>query len=308
LLITFEHPAQLKFYIRKNIYLKLMKNLFSTAILSLLAIGAFAQKNDGTTKSLVNAEKDFAKSIAKNGDKESYLEYSLPTALVFRPNPVNVKTFYNANPKGENAVSWEPNLAKVSRSGDLGFTTGPFSLEGTEKEYGQYLTIWKSENGKWKLAIDLGTSSNKPLDKTAPRFVEPKDHVTPKFLNEKEIKAGRDIISTTEKTLNTLLKTHGIAAFSGFLTEDARLLFPGNEAINGKGKIISFYNGMVSKMNLKTTGVDKALGSDLAYTYGVATIDYKADLRESFNYVFVYEKAPDASWNLLVQAFVPADR
>lgn len=285
-----------------------MKHLFSTAILSLLAIGAFAQKNDGTTKSLVNAEKDFAKAIAKNGDKESYLEYSLASALVFRPNPVNVKTFYNAQSKGENAVSWEPNLAKVSRSGDLGFTTGPYTLDGAKKEYGQYLSIWKAENGKWKLAIDVATSSNKPLDKVTPKFVEPKDHVAPKFLNEKELKAGKDIITTTEKTLNTLLKTHGIAAFGGFLTEDARLLFPGNEAINGKGKIISFYNGMISKINLKTTGVDKAIGSDLAYTYGVATIDYKADLRESFNYVFVYEKAADASWNLIVQAFVPADR
>ncbi len=71
---------------------------------------------------------------------------------------------------------------------------------------------------------------------------------------------------------------------------------------------LEILNEFLSKINLKTTGVDKALGSDLAYTYGVATIDYKADLRESFNYVFVYEKAADASWNLIVQAFVPADR
>lgn len=285
-----------------------MKQLFSTAIASLLALGAFAQKSDGTTKSLVSAEKDFAKSIAKNGDKDAYLEYSSANALVFRPNPVNAKTFYTGKASSENEVSWTPNLAKVSRSGDLGFTTGPYEIGTTEKKYGQYLSIWKSENGKWKLAIDLGTESNKPLAKVAAQFVEPKDHVAPKFLNEREIKAGKEIILTTEKTLNTLLKTHGIAAFGGFLTSDARLLFPGNEAMDGKGKIIAFYNGMVSKINLKTTGVDKAIGSDLAYTYGVATIDYKADLRESFNYVFVYEKAADASWNLIVQAFVPAER
>jgi len=285
-----------------------MKHLFSTAIASLLALSTFAQKSDGTTKSLVNAEKDFAKSVAKNGDKDAFLEYSLGSALVFRPNPVNAKTFYSNKANSENGVSWTPNLAKVSRSGDLGFTTGPYEVDGTDKKYGQYLSIWKSENGKWKLAIDLGTESNKPLAKVTQQFVEPKDHVAPKFLNEKEIKAGKEIILTTEKTLNTLLKTHGIAAFGGFLTNDARLLFPGNEAIDGKGKIVAFYNGMVSKISLKTTGVDKAIGSDLAYTYGVATIDYKADLRESFNYVFVYEKAADASWNLIVQAFVPAER
>ncbi len=285
-----------------------MKHLFTTAIASLLALSTFAQKSDGTTKSLVNAEKDFAKAVAKNGDKEAFLEYSLGSALVFRPNPVNVKTFYANKANSENGVSWTPNLAKVSRSGDLGFTTGPYEVDGTDKKYGQYLSIWKSENGKWKLAIDLGTESNKPLAKFTPQFIEPKDHVAPKFLNEKEVKAGKEIILTTEKTLNTLLKTHGIAAFGGFLTNDARLLFPGNEAMEGKGKIVAFYNGMVSKISLKTTGVDKAIGSDLAYTYGVATIDYKADLRESFNYVFVYEKAADSSWNLIVQAFVPAER
>jgi len=285
-----------------------MKTLISTTFVVALTLSAFAQKSDGTTKSLVNAEKDFAKSIAKKGDKDAYINYSSASTLVFRPNPVIAKTFYAAQTKGPNEVSWEPNFAKVSRSGDLGFTTGPYEIAGTEKKYGQYLTIWKAENGTWKLAVDLGTESNKPLTKTAARFEEPKDRFIPKFFNEKEQKASKDVILTTEKTLNTFLKTHGIAAFGGFLTNNARLLFPGNEAIEGKSKILTFFNGMFSKINLKTTGVDKALGSDLAYTYGVATVDYKADLRESFNYVFVYEKAADASWNLIVQAFVPADR
>jgi len=285
-----------------------MKRLFSTTFAVALTLSAFAQKSDGTTKSLINAEKDFAKSIAKKGDKEAYIDYSSANTLVFRPNPVNAKTFYAGQTRSNNEMTWTPNFAKVSRSGDLGFTTGPYEVVGTEKKYGQYLSIWKAENGTWKLAIDLGTESNKPLAKTTTRFEEPKDRFIPKFLNEKEQKASKDVILTTEKTLNTFLKTHGIAAFGGFLTNDARLLFPGNEAIEGKGKILSFFNGMISKINLKTTGVDKALGSDLAYTYGIATIDYKADLRESFNYVFVYEKAADASWNLIVQAFVPADR
>lgn len=285
-----------------------MKKLFSTTIAVALTLAAFAQKSDGTTKSLVNAEKDFGKSIAKNGEKNSFLDYSSSAALVFRPNPVNAKTYYGNQSDDSKSLSWEPNLAKVSRSGELGFTTGSFVNNNSEPKYGQYLSIWKTENGKWKLVIDLATASNKPLAKVSNRFEEPKDHFMPKFINEKEIKAGKDIILTTEKTLNTLLKTHGIAAFSGFVTDNARVIFPGREAINGKVNILSFYNGMVAKINLKTTGVDKALGSDLAYTYGIATVDYKADLRESFNYVFVYEKAADASWNLIVQAYVPAER
>ena len=44
---------------------------------------------------------------------------------------------------------------------------------------------------------------------------------------------------------------------------------------------------MIDKISLKTTSFDKTLGADFGYTYGVATIDYKADLRESFHYVFI---------------------
>jgi ketosteroid isomerase-like protein len=285
-----------------------MKILYFTALALTLNLTAFAQKNDGTTKSLLNAERDFEKAVAKNGDKDAYLDYSLPTALVFRPNPVNVKTYYNGQAKGDKTLNWEPNFAKVSRSGDLGFSAGTYSSNGSDKKYGQYLSIWKNENGTWKLAIDLGTTSNKPLKKFNNRFEEPKDHYTPKFINDKEIKAGKDIILTTEKTLNTMLKTHGIAAFSGFVTANSRLVFPGSEAVEGKNNVLLFYNNIISKINLKTTAVDKALGSDLAYTFGVATIDYKTDLRESFNYVFVYEKADDATWNIIFQAFVPAER
>ncbi|MNY28981.1 hypothetical protein D3C86_1629950 [compost metagenome] len=54
--------------------------------------------------------------------------------------------------------------------------------------------------------------------------------------------------------------------------------------------------------------MDKADGGDFAYTYGVATVDYKAELRESFNYVFIYERQADHNWNIIVQVFAPAER
>jgi hypothetical protein len=113
---------------------------------------------------------------------------------------------------------------------------------------------------------------------------------------------------TTEKTLNASIKSYGAAAFAGFVNPDTRLIFPGREPIIGKDNVVAFYNTMVSKMNLKTTKAVKALGGDLAYTYGIATIDYKTDLRESFNYVFVYERQPDFNWNLVLQIYNPAER
>nr|WP_294877092.1 DUF4440 domain-containing protein [uncultured Pedobacter sp.] len=282
------------------------KFLYTIAVAS-MTIGAYAQKSDGSTKSLVKAEKDFAANLAKNGAKTAFTTYSAADGLVFRPNPVNAKTFY-ATEDDTKDLSWTPAYAKVSRSGDWGFTTGPFTLTGKETQYGQYLSVWKAVNGKWELALDLGTTHNKPLNKVKEEFIEPKDFHKPKFLNDKERATGANIIATTEKTLNATLKSYGVSAFAGFLNPDARVLFPGYEPILGKDKAIAFLNSMMSKVFLKTTKVDKADGGDLAYTYGVATVDYKADLRESFNYVFIYERQADFNWNLIAMVFAPAER
>lgn len=285
-----------------------MNKFLYTIIAASVSFGAYAQKSDGSTKSLVKAEKEFAETLAKKGAKTAFTTFAAADGLAFRPNPVNTKTYYASQPDSKD-ISWTPVYAKVSRSGDWGFTTGPYTENGDKPSYGQYLSVWKANGGgTWELALDLGTSSNKPLNKVTPEFIEPKDFYKPKFLNDKQRAAGTDIIAATEKTLNATLKSYGIPAFAGFLNGDARLLFPGYEPIIGKDKILPFFNSMISKISFKTTKVNKADGGDLAYTYGVATIDYKADLRESFNYVFIYERQADHNWNIIVQAFSPAER
>jgi len=285
----------------------MINKFICTLVAATLTLGAYAQRTDGSTKSLVKAEEEFAESAEKDGIKSAYHSYSANNALVFRPNPVNAKTFYANQPNDKN-ISWTPSYARVSRSGDWGFTSGGYTIDGTEKTYGQYLSVWRAVNGKWELVMDLGTTHNKPLKPVTTQHVEPKDYYKPKLNGPKQIAAGRDIILTTEKTLNATLKSYGMGAYGGFLNTDSRVVFPGYEPIIGKDKIIAFYNGLVSKMTIKTTGVDKASGGDLAYTYGVATIDYRTDLRESFNYVFIYERQADFSWNLLQQIYTPAER
>jgi len=285
----------------------MINKFICTLMAATLTLGAYAQRTDGTTKSLVKAETEFSESVAKNGVKSAFNTFSAANALVFRPNPVNAKTFYATQANDKN-LSWTPSYARVSRSGDWGFTTGGYTLEGTEKTYGQYLSVWKAINGKWELVLDLGTTHNKPLKPVTTLHIEPKDYYKPQFNGPKQVAAGKDIILTTEKTLNAMLKSYGMGAYGGFLNPDARVIFPGYEPVIGKDKAIAFYNSLISKMALKTTGADKANGGDFAYTYGVATVDYRAELRESFNYVFIYERQADFSWNLIQQIFTPAER
>jgi ketosteroid isomerase-like protein len=284
-----------------------MKRFFCTLFALLIVFSGFAQKSDGSAKSLANAELAFSASALKNGTNAAFTAFSAPDAVVFRPNAVNARKFYSTAPDMKN-LSWAPSYTRMSRSRDWGFTTGAYVLDGEQKSYGQYVSVWRGNNGNWELILDIGAETNKPLQKVVPTVIEPKDRFSPVFATESDLKTKREIIYTTEKILNTTLKTYGPSAFSGFLSADSRLLFPGTEPILGKENIQAFNNRMIDKINLKTTAADKALGGDLAYSYGVATIDYKTDLRESFNYLYIWEVQPDFTWNILVQIYTLAER
>lgn len=284
-----------------------MKKIIYSFLIASISVSAFAQKADGTTKSLLNAEKMFAEDAAKDGTNSAFIKYAANDALVFRPNPVNAKKFYSTATDMKN-VNWTPTYARVARSGDLGFTSGTYVVNDEKKSYKHYLSVWRVNNGKWQFILNLASETNKPLGTIAPKFVEPKDQFTPKFASDKELKASKEIINATEKTLNVTLKSYGPSAFAGFMNKDAQLLFPGTEIMIGKENIQAFTNRMIDKINLKTTGFDKALGSDIAYTYGLATIDYKTDLRESFNYIYIWERQTDGNWNIMTQIYTLAER
>ncbi|MCX2478885.1 nuclear transport factor 2 family protein [Pedobacter sp. MC2016-15] len=285
----------------------MINKLICSLLAASITISAYAQRTDGTTKSLLKAEQEFAEAVAKNGEKSAYNSFSAENAVVFRPNPVNAKTYYANQPNNKN-LSWTPDFARVSRSADWGVTSGAYVVDGTSKSYGQYLSVWKAINGKWELVIDMGAANNKPLRPVKESFVEAKDYFKPQFLGPKQIAAGREIILTTEKTLSAMIKSHGIGAYGGFLNPDSRVLFPGYEPVIGKDKIVAFYNSLMERVTYKTTQADKANGGDLAYTYGVATVDYRANLRETFNYVFIYERQPDHNWNLIEQIYTPVEK
>jgi uncharacterized protein (TIGR02246 family) len=66
-------------------------------------------------------------------------------------------------------LHWEPTEARVSRSGDLGYTLGWYELrrktgeETIALKRGKYVTIWrKQEDGTWKVIVDAGTEDVAP--------------------------------------------------------------------------------------------------------------------------------------------------
>jgi uncharacterized protein (TIGR02246 family) len=59
-------------------------------------------------------------------------------------------------------ISWTPVRIVVSKSGDLGYTSGAYRISFTDRDgktvndKGKYLTVWKAQkDGSWKVAADM---------------------------------------------------------------------------------------------------------------------------------------------------------
>ena len=64
----------------------------------------------------------------------------------------------------DSTVKWDPTLVQVAESGELGYTSGTYSLTFTDEkgakveDKGKYLEVWKKIDGKWKCYIDMYSS------------------------------------------------------------------------------------------------------------------------------------------------------
>src|SRR5689334_23207042 len=118
-------------------------------------------------RALVEIEHAFAKAAATKGTRDAFLEFLADDGIIFQPGPVNGKQFWGQRQPRKGLLSWEPVFADVSRSGDLGYTTGPweFRPNGPDDQpvaFGQYFTIWKKQrDGSWKAVFDRGVSTEK---------------------------------------------------------------------------------------------------------------------------------------------------
>lgn len=61
-------------------------------------------------------------------------------------------------------VKWNPTLVQVAESGEIGYTSGTYSLTFTDakggkvEDKGKYLEVWKKIDGKWKCYQDMYSS------------------------------------------------------------------------------------------------------------------------------------------------------
>lgn len=106
-------------------------------------------------------EREFAAYAAEHGWVEAFRLYSAPDGQMAGPGGiVTTAASLEGAPAGDRSLAWWPVLAGIARSGDLGFTTGSFSIDPTRAPRGQYFTVWKRQpDGSWRWVFDGGPGS-----------------------------------------------------------------------------------------------------------------------------------------------------
>jgi ketosteroid isomerase-like protein len=134
---------------------------------------------------LLERDLEFGNAVADYGLAEAYRQFLAEDAVQLPDGdwPVQGRnTIYqqikDVTKDSDFLLSWKPEVAEVSVSGDLGYTWGTYWLELTDETgealiiEGNYLNVWrKSADNVWEVVVDI--SNQISTDYVATAIVEP---------------------------------------------------------------------------------------------------------------------------------------
>ena len=275
-----------------------MRSKFFSFIALLAVAAAHAEDIDleKAVGSLIAAEKAYAKLAADKGFREASISVLADDAVIFAPSAVNGKKFW-WEAKEDPAITWRPTFASISRSGELGYTTGPWESSKARDiqkpgAFGHFVTIWqKNKDGVWKVALDVGL--NHPQAEAAE--TEIKTYV-PNSPNPHPESASADL-EKTQRSFADSLKEGEADAITDNASDDIRLYRSGQLPAVGKRAA----EKMLAEEDAKTTRTPRGAGTsdplDLAYEYGEFTSEQNHASQHGI-YLCIWRLESDGAWKI----------
>ena len=107
----------------------------------------------------------FSELSKEKGMNHAFETYVAEGGVLLRPesSPIvgkqSIVELLQKSDDGAIQLTWEPSDGRVSRSGDLGFTYGIYTMQlkdGSQTMQGTYVSVWVKEAGQWRFALDTG--------------------------------------------------------------------------------------------------------------------------------------------------------
>lgn len=255
-----------------------------------------ANSNVGV-RSLIAAERAFARHSERAGIKESFLANMGSDGLLFRPGPVNGLNWLNTHPAAKGYLSWDPEVAAISSSGELGFTTGPWEFRAAGPKdsvsgAGHYVTVWRRDStGAWKMAVDIGTSHR--------WMAKPEDAVGSVIsrANSLGAQAQQQLFARDSAVGRGAPQS---ASLLGAMADDARVHREGAVPALGIANVRQTFAGDDRPYHSKRLGGGISRAADLGYTYGeyelVASFTHPAQR----GYYLRIWRVDDDAWRIIL--------
>jgi ketosteroid isomerase-like protein len=271
---------------------------------------------DDSLEGLFAAERSFAKASTERGIRASFLEYFAVDGVNFQPGPGSMRERLLAHPPPADPLAllldWSPQAGAVARSDDLGFTTGPYSLRNQRDataptRYGYFFSVWKRENGTWRVAVDAGVSTpaapepeaRGALAQASPRKLMPAADWCGR---------GKDALLALEREPRSLdPEPAGTPSYFELLASSVRLLRDGSYAVLGADAVRKTLAAPMRLVRWTPTGAGAAASDDLGYTYGSYVRMHGATQEAAGYYVHVWQRDEAGVWRIAVEVLLPPE-
>ena len=292
--------------------------LASAALLLAACASAPVAYPDATLEGLFDAERAFARASTERGIRASFLEYFAADGVDFRPGPGPMRERMLARPVPADPLAllldWSPQAGAVARAGDLGFTTGPYSLRNQRDasaptRYGYFFSVWKRESGVWRVALDAGVSTPaapQPEEATVARTTA---RETLRFAPMTSLSnRGKEALLALEREARNLEPDPADApSYFELLANSVRVLRDGSYALLGADAARKAFAATGRRVFWTPAGAGASASDDLGFTYGRYARFVGSAEEASGYYVHVWQRDDAGAWRITVEVLLPPE-
>jgi|GEM_PF-3625009 len=287
-----------------KMYLKAFPSRVGGLFLLLLPFFLFAQEpvQKENLQQLIATEKAFAQVSVDQGTKTAFLNFLSKESIVFgKLMPTNgLEYWQNIDTKSQGVITWQPLIAEIAGSSDLGYTISNVQFqintaEGKPSRFGSFVTLWKKQaDNSWKVFTNMGVLYNEALVNSV-AITEIYPTFKPSELKNRMVLAERMVFMNDHfywKNAKSALNP-----FEPHLAQNVRLYRKNLKPIIGKENANFFLKKTYDK-NLVYTGL-KAISSnagDLVCVYGVIS-----GVGKSGSYLRVYKQEAKDVWKIVIE-------
>ena len=206
------------------------------------------------------------------------------------------------------ALLWYPTHSQTADSGDLGYTTGPWtfrSADGKTEAFGTFLSVWRKQpDGVWRVVVDCGISHPKfavaPVGLNVPAA---SGNASPSSAASASPAPGswKDPVAAAEARFTAAAAGGASEAFKEFSAPDARVLIRGSVPAVGAEPGAALLSTQKLGATWQHVFASESRDGMLGYGWGYIG-DAQAD-KPGAVYINIWHKSkPGAPWQIVAQS------